>query len=574
MENENQNLIAALKYYDLGFSLLPVAFQTKKALVNWQPNQTNRASREQIEQWFKHKEINIGAVTGAASGVVVVDIDTTEPIGRPLPPTVTARTGRGGWHLYYKHPGKHVKTCAGVLPHVDIRGDGGIIILPPSTHENGNHYEWVVPPEQLSDFADLPDWVLEENRPAITATPNNADEIVPEGKRNDTATRVAGRLLNQLKDEKLWELAWDGLREWNQKKCIPPLPESELRATFESVARLEREQRHKKGQNHEIKTISLAELLNTDFPNPQWLVDRLIPHEALTIISGAPATYKTFLTLEIALRVAGGEKLFGEFQTTQTPVLIVDEENHLRVLQERIELLSEDTKLPIHIASKNDFLLTTENVQQLIAYAQNKNAKLVIFDSLVCIHTAEENAASEMRDVMKHLKDITNAGIAVIVIHHHRKRGKDGGNASQEMRGSSDILAQVDCHLAVERKGRDASVTITQSKLREAQEMPPFIVRFHCDGDKGSFEYGGAKKEKQNKKDNLKEAIKKVLASSETSPNRTELWKLVKQTGIEGGESTLKTAIKEMIEARELFEQRGIKNSKLYSLKEFGAGDG
>jgi hypothetical protein len=577
MENENQNLIAALKYCDMGFSVIPVG-RNKKPLVAWEKYQATRATREQIEHWFSDKDINIGVVTGAISGIVVIDIDTKEKVDRQLPRTVTSQTGRGGWHLFCKHPGRHVKTVAGILPHVDIRGDGGYVVMPPSLHENGNRYEWVILPED-SDFAELPGWVLEEE-PKNKKTNGDWETVIknkiPDGVRNQTAAQITGKLLHHLPQE-LWDAGWLTMQALNKNNGNPSLEENELRTVFESIAGREAKKRANNGtahKNHEIKAITLSELLGTEFPNPQWLVERLIPHEAVTLISGAPASYKTFLTFDIALKIASGEKVFGEFQSTQSPVLIIDEENHPRVLQERAKLLSENPGLQIFIASKNCFLLGEGSVKKVVEYAKSKNVQLVIFDSFICIHDSDENVASEMRDVMKHLKEIANNGIAVIVIHHHRKKGKEKSNASQEIRGSSDILAQVDCHLAIDRKGRDASVTIQQSKLREAQEMPPFVVRFHCDGNKGRFEYGGAAKERQSKKDNLKLAVKKVLEGLDRTPNRKELWEMVQQTGIEGGEATFKTAIKEMIAAREMFATKGSKNSTLYSLKEFAADNG
>lgn len=575
MENQNQNLIAALQYYDVGFSVIPIEFRGKKPLVVWQQYQVTRASKEQIEQWFnQYPNANVGVVTGAISGIVVIDIDTIEKIEYPLPETATSRTGRDGRHLFCKHPGQIVKNRTSILPHVDIRGDGGYVVMPPSIHENGNRYEWIIPPKN-SEFAELPEWVLEEKIVQIIEEKKEhypTDASVLEGKRNDTATRIAGKLLSQLKDEKLWEFAWGGIKEWNRNKCVPPLSETELQNVFNSIAGSERAKRNT--LNKEIKAISLLELIGMNFPTPKWLVERLIPHEAVTIISGAPASYKTFLTLEIALKVAGGEKVFGEFQTTQSPVLIIDEENHPRVLQERAKLLSQNPNLPIFVASKNNFLLGEESVQKIIEYARDKNVQLVIFDSFICIHDSDENVASEMRNVMKHLKDIANQGIAVIVIHHHRKNGKEKGNDSQDIRGSSDIAAQVDCHLAVERKGKDASVTIQQKKLREAQEIVPFVVHFHSDGNSGSFEYAGVAKEKQNKRSNIKISVKKVLEETEKILNKTELWELVKKSGVEGGEATFKTAIKEMVAAREIFIKKGTKNTKLFSLKEFGADDG
>ncbi|MEV2241747.1 bifunctional DNA primase/polymerase, partial [Micromonospora sp. NPDC049891] len=95
--------------------------------------------------------------TGAASGTVVVDIDPahggrttmTDLIGRGLlPPTAYVVTGSGGWHLYYRHPGHRVpcsqgKPGQGLGPGVDVRADGGYVVLPPSVHpRTGRPYRW------------------------------------------------------------------------------------------------------------------------------------------------------------------------------------------------------------------------------------------------------------------------------------------------------------------------------------------------------------------------------------------------------------------------------------------------
>lgn len=65
---------------------------------------------------------------------------------------------------------------------------------------------------------------------------------VSEGQRNSTAASVAGAVLRGVPEE-LWEIAgWGGLLEWNRCNAVP-LPERELRAVFESIARRERERR-------------------------------------------------------------------------------------------------------------------------------------------------------------------------------------------------------------------------------------------------------------------------------------------------------------------------------------------
>lgn len=86
--------------------------------------------------------------TGAPSGTILIDIDPhhggrIDP-GR-MPQTACVATGSGGWHLYYRHPGKPVPCSQGRLgAGVDVRADGGYAVLPPSIHPStGRPYRWV-----------------------------------------------------------------------------------------------------------------------------------------------------------------------------------------------------------------------------------------------------------------------------------------------------------------------------------------------------------------------------------------------------------------------------------------------
>ena len=89
------------------------------------------------------------------AAIVVLDLDLgqgkhgddtlaqlEEQHGR-LPEAPMTLTGGGGRHLYFAHPGGHVGNRAGIRPGIDLRGDGGCIVLPPSIHPSGNTYEWV-----------------------------------------------------------------------------------------------------------------------------------------------------------------------------------------------------------------------------------------------------------------------------------------------------------------------------------------------------------------------------------------------------------------------------------------------
>jgi RecA-family ATPase len=153
----------------------------------------------------------------------------------------------------------------------------------------------------------------------------------------------------------------------------------------------------------------ISELLKRHFDPVEWVVQKLIPSESIVAISGYPASYKTWLVLEIANKVANGLSLFDEFPTTKMGVLIIDEENGERQLQKMFKSLgvsTENSNIPIFFMSYHGFKVTPEHMERLIETMKEINAKIVIFDSLIRIHTGNENSAKEMAQVFDLLKEI------------------------------------------------------------------------------------------------------------------------------------------------------------------------
>jgi hypothetical protein len=141
---------------------------------------------ETVRAWWRRwPGANIGVATGAPSGIVVIDVDmpggdaslslVAGELG-PLPATLEARTGGGGRHLVYRHPGEgRMGNTVGKLhgfdaplPHVDLRADGGAIVVAPSLHISGNRYRWVDPSVEP---APAPQWLREPPRPAPVPIP-------------------------------------------------------------------------------------------------------------------------------------------------------------------------------------------------------------------------------------------------------------------------------------------------------------------------------------------------------------------------------------------------------------------
>jgi hypothetical protein len=197
------------------------------------------------EWWAKYPDANIGIATGAA-GLVVIDPDKEgDKAWRELahrlmlPQTLMAYTGGGGMHVYFVAPSSpRVGNSAGkLLPHVDVRGWGGYIVLPPSIHpDTGKRYAWI-PHTQLS-ICPLPKPLLKMlfPPPAPSRRVTVTDSINPdwwlkgrtfrEGERNWCLYQTACSIVNHV--QSLDELVSLTLAV-NDARCIPPLPEAEAR---------------------------------------------------------------------------------------------------------------------------------------------------------------------------------------------------------------------------------------------------------------------------------------------------------------------------------------------------------
>lgn len=151
--------------------------------------------------WQRWPGANVAIRTGAVSGLVVIDVDpphggdhSLASLGArhgPLPTALTVRTGSGGTHIYLAHPGVQIRNAAGTRlgTGIDVRGDGGYVIAPPSRHPSGAAYAWGGPPG-LTPPAPPPDWLVEHLRPPQRHSAPTA-ELRPEPGASSAWARTA-----------------------------------------------------------------------------------------------------------------------------------------------------------------------------------------------------------------------------------------------------------------------------------------------------------------------------------------------------------------------------------------------
>ena len=220
---------------DRGFFLFPVKPREKSPLVKW----PQAASRDlsQLEEWslaFPH--CNWGVVTGRRSGIFVVDVDGESghnSLSRiclqqsSLPKTLQVITKRG-FHSYFRLPfGGQVASSAGSLGSgLDVRGEGGYVVCPPSTHESGTQYAYK---DASAAIAEAPEWLLRR-----VARIGKEESKFYKGNRNEMLTRIGGGLRRRGLSQPKLEAA---LLDENANRCLPRLPDSDVCRIARSLCR-------------------------------------------------------------------------------------------------------------------------------------------------------------------------------------------------------------------------------------------------------------------------------------------------------------------------------------------------
>jgi len=237
----------------------------------------------QIERWFGSDRVcNIGIAAGSASGLAVLDIDPKDNGDESIkqysvPDTLEVITGSGGTHYYFADPDGTTGNSVGKLGSgIDVRGNNGYVVAPPSLHLSGNEYRWRIDPN-AKELAPVPSWLnASGSRQEAVGSRKNADEVpiaegkrndqtrsglvsrtgtsninpnddnekIPEGTRNDKLCSVAGTMRRQGCDE---AVIYTALIDINKRRCQPPVAFDELKRIAQSVSRYVPEPKNQQG---------------------------------------------------------------------------------------------------------------------------------------------------------------------------------------------------------------------------------------------------------------------------------------------------------------------------------------
>lgn len=463
-----------------------------------------------IDEWFGGSRRNVGIATGSSSGVFVVDIDGDEAAEwirtREMPPTWTSRTGSGGTHYWFKYPadrrvGNSTKELfEGVDGGVDIKGDRGQAVAPPSRNARGE-YTWYpgMEPGQI-DLAEAPAWLLEALQTAAAASGTVVrtglsaaplPEVVPDGQRHRWLLSLAGSLRERGADG---DEILDALRATNTRRCRPPLEDNELRALASDVAT-----RYAAGRLllpalppalvdlPADFLVDGADYVKQQIPEPEILIGSRDGHiqNAGEVVTwhGSPRSLKTWAALSAAIAVATGRPWLNSFPTRRGVAVYLQEETagHHWVRRVRSVLAAhgaeaEELRGRFFTATDLGFQLDEPPwIDRLVAAVGERHVDLLVIDPLAFCHSADENSSAEMLPVIAAVRDLRRRLDCGVVVVAHNKKGETGGG--RDIRGSSSWWAAFGTVSFTSRGKESAKVSV---QLKDSP--PPEDFEFSISG--------------------------------------------------------------------------------------------
>ncbi|MFC1938673.1 bifunctional DNA primase/polymerase [Chloroflexota bacterium] len=425
------------QYRKEGLSIIPVPYKSKRAIIQWAEFQKRLPTNSEIQQWFSHNNTNVAIICGSVSGnLVALDCDS-EAVFYELASTICQRidaqdildftrvsqTGRGYqiW-LRTKEPIKSVK-----FPKLDIKGEGGYVVAPPSTHPNGKRYKFVNPdtPIRLIDSLKTVGVAIEQK----PETPNKSQPNwvstalangVSEGARNDTCLRLAG----YFKKYHPQDITERILLDWNIKNR-PPLSEREILTTIQSAYS------YASGST-KPGLRSLTSIIDSAIEIPRGLWGNFLFSESIAFLSGEAGAGKTTFVYNLAAGLSCGDSYLGFEIPRPLNVLLYDLESPDGLIKARSKLIGQINSNNIQLGRFDDF--KTE-YKKLVA--EGKGFDVIVIDTVSKgFKTMSEDDNAEAREEMKMIRNYAReTGACVILLHHMGKMAQ--GKAVYKARGAS-----------------------------------------------------------------------------------------------------------------------------------------
>lgn len=532
---------AAVEYAaQFGWHLFPCCPKTKRPLIQHGLHAAS-TNPETIRGWWqKFPHAMIGCATGEVSGfdVLDVDMDPSKGIdgdaslaklanGSGLPATASSRTPRGGKHLLFRHHPGLRNSASKVGPGLDIRADGGYVILPPSINANGRAYSWLTENVVLYPW---PEALLPQARPNGQSTASatgstrtgrasayGAKALEDEcrnvatasvGTRNATLNKSAFNLAQLVAGGELDEPTVRRRLQGAATSC--GLDEAEIGPTIDSgfsaglgsprtapepkqrgVSGTDEHQQQQEGkQQRKGKSTLIYAGVDRPYVPPPELVRDTFPEVGVAFIGGQSGALKTFFAVHASTCLMTGIPLAGRKIERQGGIVYIAAEGEAtiegRLKADRSRLQTPSAPLPFYripgicpLAGEAAFAELTERLreaQQASLTTHGRPLVACIIDTVIAAGMIAEDKENDpvawQQGVFDPLQKISiDLHLLFLLVHHFGKSPAAGLRGSSNSRAGADAIVALTCDRD-ELTGKTSNHFLALSKSRSAPEGP------------------------------------------------------------------------------------------------------
>jgi len=423
--------------------------------------------------WDMWPHANIGVATGPDSNLVVLDIDPrhggdTEldrlvAENEQIPFGPSYETGSGGSHYWFRHPGFKITSRNSIGPGIDVKGDGGYVIVPPSVHSTGGSYVWYEDCDLTTELPEIPPWIMElmqaGDKRHSGAAPIAVDVVTD---RNNTLASLAGTLRGRgMGESAIFKMLMALNETWSN-----PLGATEVGKIAASISRYEEGKpagaliidigearaRKKKKDVYIPQPYNAVELLGRDIPDVRQIIQDLLP-EGAAVLAGKPKLGKSFMALSFGIAIAQGGLVMGEIGVDEGEVLILALEDNERRLKKRLLGMLDGEPAPARLYMETRWPREDEGgVDVLDAWlGLHPDCQLVVIDTLAKFRPRGVDAkyAGDYAAI-EGLQELAGRhGIAILLVTHYRKAFSD--DWLDNVTGTLGIAGAADTILGLER---------------------------------------------------------------------------------------------------------------------------
>ena len=486
------NLEVALTYASWGWKVIPVVPNGKIPATAHGVKDATDDPEKIISWWTKNPDMNIGVAAGEVSNIIVFDIDPrnggddsweawTAENGKE-PDGIMAMTAGGGNHFLAEYqPG--IRSCK-LRQGIDLLSDGRYFVAYPSKID-GRSYEWEASSDPFQDVKPfkIPQRWLDAMQDRRNESVSTAVGDLIKGDRNNGLTSLAGAMRHLgLRENEILQ----ALNVVNDTRCVPPLPDSEIRQIAKSVSRYaaDTDVAANAALGYEAAEMLLeSERIDGDYffttassflsqPAPmEWVIKGWLPTHSISMIYGESGVGKSFIALDMACSIAAGINWQGIKTKPGAVVYLAGEGNY--GIRQRIASWCKKN----NVDQLDNLLISNKPIDLDGAGAATKviNAIKELYDGpvlMVFIDTlnnhmsGDENSARDTRTMVNNSKIIGSALKSTVGFIHHNGLNDSAKNRA---RGSSAWKGSLDSSILISKANNDL-IKISCEKMKDSQE--------------------------------------------------------------------------------------------------------